>query len=87
MRALIILGIGLVFWGVCLGIGKLLGATMKNATLSFAGLWFFAVALNLWVAVFQSGYLFQEEAPIFLFIYLLPVAFAFFIQRKMYKRG
>ena len=82
--AIIILG-GLVLWAICLGIAKLFGnftsSSTTTATIVFAVLWFAAAALNMWIGVSQAGYTFQEELPIFLLIFLPPVAVAVFVKR------
>jgi len=86
MRTVIILLGGLVLWAACLGIGKLvLGASpssMTTATTAFVIVWFVAAASNMWIGVSQAGYSLQEELPIFLLIFLLPVAVAVFVKWK-----
>ena len=80
MRTVIIILGGFVLWAVCLGIAKLLADTssssMTYATTAFVAIWFIAAASNMWIGVSQAGYSFQEELPIFLLIFLLPVAVA-----------
>lgn len=49
----------------------------------FAVLWFVMAAANMWVGVSQAGYSFREELPIFLLIFLLPVAVAVFVKWKV----
>ena len=49
---------------------------MTIATAAFAAIWFIVAAANMWMGVSQAGYSFQEELPIFLLIFLLPVAVA-----------
>ena len=39
-------------------------------------------AANMWIGVSQAGYSFKEELPIFLLIYLLPVAVAVLVKWK-----
>ncbi len=41
-----------------------------------------AAAANMWVGVARAGYSFQEELPIFLLIFLLPVAVALAVKWK-----
>ena len=53
-----------------------------SATTVFSVLWFVVAAANLWIGVSRAGYSFQEELPIFLLIFLLPVAVAFFVKWK-----
>jgi len=86
MRTLIILICGLVLWGGCLGVTRLLGDTgaskMSLVTYVFIALWFLISAGNMWVGVAQAGYSVKEELPIFLLIFSLPVAVALFVQWK-----
>lgn len=83
MRTAIIIGIGFALLGACLGLGYLTGgvARMKLAALVFIGLWLVAAAANMYVGVARAGYSFKEELPIFLLIFCVPAAVAFFLQR------
>jgi len=87
MRTLIIILGGFALWAACLGIAKVLANTsdssMTTATTAFVAIWFVAAAANMWVGVSQAGYSFQEELPIFLLIFLLPVAVAVFVKWKI----
>jgi hypothetical protein len=77
---------GFVVWAACLGIGKLMASasatSMTIATTAFVVMWFVAASANLWVGVLQAGDSFTEELPIFLVIFLLPVATAAFVTWK-----
>jgi hypothetical protein len=83
MRTAIIIAAGFALLGVCLGIGYFTGGTprMKTAALVFIALWFVAAAANMYVGVARAGYSFMEELPIFLLIFAVPAATAFFLQR------
>jgi len=86
MRTLIFLLGGLALWGACLGIAKLVAgasaSSMTVATVVFAAIWFVVAAANMWMGVSQAGYSFQEELPIFLLIFLVPVAVAVVVKWK-----
>lgn len=86
MRTVVIIVVGFVLWGGCLGVSKLLASrsssAMTTATVAFVGIWFVAAATNMWIGVSQAGYSFLEELPIFLLIFLLPVAVAIFVKWK-----
>ena len=86
MRTLIFILGGFVLWGACLGIAKLVASTsassMTIATTAFAAIWFVVAAANMWMGVSRAGYSFQEELPIFLLIFLLPVAVAVVVKWK-----
>lgn len=80
MRTLMFLLGGLALWGACLGIARLVGSasasSMTIATTVFAAIWFVVAAANMWLGVSSAGYSFREELPIFLLIFLVPVAVA-----------
>ncbi|HEY4960771.1 MAG TPA: hypothetical protein VII29_07940, partial [Terriglobales bacterium] len=52
------------------------------ATAVFAVFWFLAAAANMWIGVSRAGYAFREELPIFLLIFLVPVATAVMVKWK-----
>jgi hypothetical protein len=82
MRTAIILGIGFVLLGLCLGAGWYSGGAvrLKAAALVFVALWFLATAGNLYVGVTRAGYSFMEELPIFLLLFGVPAAVALFVR-------
>jgi hypothetical protein len=86
MRTLIIILSGFVLWTVCLAVAKLFGSasliSMVHATRVFAVIWFLIAAGNMWIGLTQADYSFKEELPIFLLIFLLPVATAIFVKWK-----
>lgn len=86
MRTLIILFGGLVLWGACLGIARLVAAASPSsttlATTAFVAIWFVVAATNMWLGVSRAGYSFREELPIFLLIFLLPAAIAVVVKWK-----
>ena len=87
MRTVMIIAGGFLLWGASLGVARLLGGSSAlstwTATVVFAVLWFALAAANMWVGVSQAGYSFREELPIFLLIFLLPVAVAVFVKWKV----
>jgi len=84
MRTAIILGIGLVFLGLCLGAGWFSGGAprLKVAALVFVALWFVATAINLYIGVSRAGYSFMDELPIFLLLFGVPAVAALLIRLK-----
>ena len=89
MRTLLLIVGGFVFWGASLGAAGLIGGSLAlttwTATVLFAIVWFVLSAANMWVGVSRAGYSFGEELPIFLLIYLLPVAVAVFVKWKFLR--
>ncbi|MBO9514719.1 MAG: hypothetical protein J7549_11430 [Variovorax sp.] len=86
MRTLLFILGGFVLLAVCLGLGKSMagsfGDGMRVAVIAFAALWFVIAAVNMWMGIAKAGYSFGEELPIFLLIYLLPLAGAAFVVLK-----
>jgi ABC-type Co2+ transport system permease subunit len=80
MRTVIIVFGGLVLWAVFLGIAKFIAganaSSSRTATIAFTGTWLVVAVANMWIGVAQAGYSFLEELPIFLLIFLVPVAVA-----------
>ena len=83
MRTAIIVAIGCALLGACLAVGYFSGGAprMKTAAIVFIGLWFVAAAVNMAIGVTRAGYGFMEELPIFLLIFSVSAAVAFFLQR------
>ena len=86
MRTLLIILGGFALWGVCLAVAKPFGSASPTstayATWAFAIMWGLLAAGNMWLGVTQAGYSFTEELPIFLVIFLLPVATAIVVKWK-----
>ena len=86
MRTLIIIAAGFALWGVCLGVAKLTADASPSstlvATIVFAAIWLIAAGANMWVGIFKAGYTVEEELPIFLVIYLIPVVVAVLVKWK-----
>ena len=89
MRTILLIVGGLVLWGASLGVARLTGGSLAlstwTATIVFAVIWFVLAAANMWVGVSRAGYSVGEELPIFLFIFLLPVAVAVFVKWKFLR--
>jgi len=86
MRTVVIIVVGFVLWGGCLGVAKLVASAsssaMTTATVAFVGIWCVVAAANMWIGVSQAGYSLLAELPIFLLIFLLPSAVAIFVKWK-----
>jgi hypothetical protein len=86
VRTIIFIAGGLLFWGACLGVARLIlglgAASMGTATVVFVAAWFIVAAINMTVGVLKAGYSFGEEFPIFLLIFALPALVAIFVKWK-----
>jgi hypothetical protein len=79
MHTIIVIAGGLVLLGVCLAVGRVLGAkraAMARAALVFLPLWLAGAALNMWFGVAHAGYSVADEAPIFALVFGAPAAIA-----------
>ena len=79
MRTLVIILIGFLLWGISLFLRSFLNGSAKNATIAFAGVWFFIALFNMWIGITQAGYSVQEELPVFLIVFSPPVILAFLV--------
>jgi hypothetical protein len=80
MRTALFLVAGLLLVGGFLLLGKLFTgqypAASRVAALTFVAVWFVVAAVNMWLGVTKAGYSVGDEWPIFLLIFLAPVALA-----------
>jgi hypothetical protein len=83
--AMIILG-GFALLGLCVLIGRLVGAagtqSIVTAAKVFLPIWLAAALYNMYMGVSSAGYSVAEELPIFLVIFALPAAAAVFLWWK-----
>jgi len=79
MHTIIVIASGLVLLGLCLAVGRVLGAdraALARAALVFLPLWLAGAALNMWFGVARAGYSVADEAPIFAIVFGVPAAIA-----------
>lgn len=77
MRTALFMLSGFLLLAACAVLARLFSGNYPRATLVgtviFAVLWLLASGANLWVGVSKAGYSFNEEFPIFLLIFGVPV--------------
>lgn len=72
-RTAVIIIVGVVLLALFLGAGYLVKAIgVRRAMEDFLLVWFALAAGNLAIGVFEAGYGFAEELPIFLLIFAVP---------------
>jgi len=80
MHTILVIAGGLVLLGVCLLLGRAVGATpsagLAAGALAFLPIWFVAAAVNMWIGVRRAGYSVAEEAPVFALVFAIPAAVA-----------
>ena len=84
MHTVKVLAAGFALLVVCLAAGRLMGGAgqstlIARSALVFVALWFVAAGINMWVGVSKAGYTVEEEAPIFLVVFLIPAAVALLV--------
>lgn len=79
MRTLIILAIGFALLAAALWAAGALGGR-RRAALMFIGLWLAATVANLYIGT-THGYTVMQELPIFLLLFGLPAAAAYWFSR------
>jgi hypothetical protein len=87
MHTLLVIASGLCLLGLCLLVGRVIGAgrrlVLARAALVFLPLWFFGAGINMWIGVAHAGYSVADEAPIFLIVFGVPAAIALLVWRKL----
>jgi FtsH-binding integral membrane protein len=82
MRTALFLLSGLLLMAAFLILGKLFSPqfpeSSRVATFSFVAVWFAVAALNMWLGVARAGYSVADELPIFLLIFGMPSALAWY---------
>jgi hypothetical protein len=80
MHTILVIAGGFALLGLCLLLGRTLGATpsagLAAAALAFLPIWFVTAAVNMWVGVRRAGYSVTEEAPVFALVFAVPAAVA-----------
>jgi len=84
MHTVKVLAAGFALLVVCLAAGRLMGGAdqstlIARSALVFVALWFVGAGINMWVGVSKAGYSVEEEAPIFLVVFLIPAAVALLV--------
>ena len=87
MRTTLFLIAGFLLLGALLVVARLFSAHVPNATAwaigVFVVVWFVVTAANLAVGVWQAGYSVMEELPIFLLLFVVPVAVGLCLKWKV----
>jgi hypothetical protein len=85
MHTLFVIAVGLGLLGLCAITGRMLAGThgVATAALVFLPLWLIGAAVNMWIGVTRAGYSVAAEAPIFLIVFGVPAAAAFFTWMRL----
>lgn len=87
MHTILVMAGGFALLGVCLLIGRIVGASPTSGSaagaLVFLPVWFIAAAINMWIGVKRAGYSVTDEAPIFALVFTVPAAAALLAWRML----
>ncbi|MDB6178388.1 hypothetical protein PAF17_12860 [Paracoccus sp. Z330] len=78
---LVILG-GFVLLAITYAMALWHSASLRRAFPVYAILWVIASAINLWIGVTHAGYSVSDELPIFVVVFGIPCAVAWFVSRR-----
>lgn len=87
MHTLIVILAGIVLGVVLMLIAKQSKAKPQNAFYAFAALWFVLAAANMWYGVLEAGIPLTSELPIFVGVFLVPVAIIWFARSALGYRA
>ena len=82
MHTLMVISAGFILLTVFVFGSRLLGVTGRRAAQAFALVWLLCAAVNMYVGVVSAGYPVAQEFPIFLVVFVIPAAAAFFLTRR-----
>ena len=87
MRMLLFLLVGFLLLTASMTLGKRFSSNYPGATFAatviFVAVWLGISGANLWVGVAKAGYTLNEEFPIFLLIFGVPLIVAIFLKWRM----
>lgn len=79
MHMVLVIGGGLILFGLFLLFGKLWGGAAPNlalAAMAFMPVWLAVSLVNMWVGVTKAGYSVRDELPILLIVFAVPALIA-----------
>jgi hypothetical protein len=87
MHTIVVIAVGFALLGLCLLVGRAVGATpvagLTAGALWFLPIWLAAAAVNMWIGVRRAGYSVAEETPVFVLVFAVPAAVALLAWYKL----
>src|SRR5207247_920689 len=85
MHTVIVVAIGFGLLAMSALVGRVVGGSFGTAiaALIFLPLWLIGAGINMYIGVRRAGYSVADEAPIFLVVFAIPAAAAFFVWWKL----
>ena len=78
---------GLLLLGIFVLFARALSDVHRGARrkllLAFIPVWLACAAFNMWVGVSRAGYSVGDELPVFVVVFAVPAALAFWLRRRM----
>ena len=85
MHTIYVVAGGLLLLGVFVLFARALSvrrAASGRLILMFIPIWLACAAFNMWIGVSRAGYSAADEAPIFLLVFAIPAALAWWLWRR-----
>ncbi|HEX2442812.1 MAG TPA: hypothetical protein VHJ77_02620 [Vicinamibacterales bacterium] len=85
MHTLFVIAAGFGLLGLCSVVGRMLAGApgVATAALVFLPVWLVGAAINMYLGVTRAGYSVAAEAPIFVIVFGVPAAVAFFTWMRL----
>jgi hypothetical protein len=89
MHTLYVIAGGLLLLGIFVLFARALSDVHRGARgkllLAFIPAWLACAAFNMWVGVSRAGYSVGDELPVFVVVFVVPAAIAFWLWRRMVR--
>jgi hypothetical protein len=89
MHTLYVIAGGLLLLGIFVLFARALSDVHRGARgkllLAFIPVWLACAAFNMWVGVSRAGYSVGDELPVFVVVFVVPAAIAFWLWRRMVR--
>jgi hypothetical protein len=91
MHTLYVIAGGLLLLGIFVLFARALSDVHRGSRgkllLAFIPVWLACAAFNMWVGVSRAGYSMGDELPVFMVVFAVPTAVAFWLWRRMVRSG
>jgi len=89
MHTLYVIAGGLLLLGIFVLFARALSDVHRGARgkllLAFIPVWLACAAFNMWVGLSRAGYSVGDELPVFVVVFVVPAAIAFWLWRRMVR--
>ena len=89
MHTFYVIAGGLLLLGIFVLFARALSNVHRGARgkllLAFIPVWLACAAFNMWVGVSRAGYSVDDELPVFVVVFAVPAALAFWLWRRLVR--